>query len=147
MLRKTVIYEDYDGNERTEICHFHLNRTECMEIALDLPEGIVEQSENTNEPTINLVEKLGTKGIFDFIKNLVKKSYGIKSSDGRRFEKSEEILSDFMQTPMFDAIITELTTDDKAASDFINEVIPAKLINETVNGTTKPALKAKKANK
>lgn len=147
MLKKTITYTDYNGNEQTEDCYFHLNRTELMDIALDLPDGIVEESTDANEVTTHLVDKLGTKGLFEFIKNVVKKSYGIKSEDGRRFEKSETISLEFTQTPMFDEIMTEFTTDDVAASNFINAVIPAEFINKSLEKTTKPAPKAKSSTK
>ena len=145
MFTKTITYTDYNGNNQTETCYFNLNRTELTDIALDLPDGIVTSpSDNADEISINLVDKLGSKGIFNFIKDVVKKSYGIKSEDGRRFIKSDQIALEFTQTPIYDAIITEFTTDDVAASNFINQVIPADFINEQIDKSKKPALKNKK---
>lgn len=138
MLKKTITYTDYNGNDQTEDCYFHLNRTELMDIALDLPDGIVDSSDDAKEVSMHLVDKLGTKGLFEFIKNVVKKSYGIKSADGRRFEKSDAITLEFTQTPMFDQIMTEFTTDDEAAANFINAVIPADFINKSLDKTAKP---------
>ena len=137
MFRKDITYTDYNGDKQTETCYFNLNRTELMDIALDLPEGIVEPSDNEKEASIHLVDKLGTKGIFNFIKDVVKKSYGIKSEDGRRFIKDDQITLEFTQTPMYDEIISEFTHDDKAASDFINNVIPAEYINEQIKKNNK----------
>lgn len=144
MFTKTITYTDYNGNKQTETCYFNLNRTELMDIALDLPDGIVDSSsDNPEDVSIHLVDKLGNKGIFNFIKEVVKKSYGIKSEDGRRFEKSDQIALEFTQTPMYDEIITEFTTDDIAASEFINNVIPAEYINEQIGKTKKTTAKKK----
>lgn len=137
MFTKDITYTDYNGDKQTETCYFNLNRTELMDIALDLPEGIVEPSDNEKEASIRLVDKLGTKGIFNFIKDVVKKSYGIKSEDGRRFIKDDRITLEFTQTPMYDEIVSEFTHDDKAASDFINNVIPAEYINEQIKKNNK----------
>lgn len=144
MLKKTITYTDYNGNEQTEDCYFNLNRTELMDIVLDLPDGIVDSSDDVDKMSTHLVEKLGQKGLFDFIKKVVKNAYGVKSADGRRFEKSDAIALEFIQTPMYDAIITELTTDDTSAANFINSVIPVDSINNSLNKNSKPALKAKK---
>ena len=141
MLKKTITYTDYNGKERTEDCYFHLNKHELMDIAFDLPDGVIDSSSGSNE--IHLVEKLGDKGIFDFIKNVLKKAYGVKSEDGRRFEKTESMSAEFEQTPMFDEILMELTQDDKAASEFINNVIPAGLVDEALKSN--PKIKSKKA--
>lgn len=76
---------------------------------------------------VHLIEKLGNKGVMDFIKKIVLKSYGVKSPDGRRFIKSEELTTEFTQTPAFSEFMIKLLTDDNEASSFINGVIPAEL--------------------
>lgn len=136
MIKKTVNYVDFDGNERTETHYFHLTQTELVEIAMELPEGLSE-SVGTDPTKIDekiavpkVLEALGGKGVLDFIKKLVLKSYGIKSEDGRRFEKSEQISREFSQTLAFDKVIMELMTGDKAAVTFMNNLIPADMINK-----------------
>lgn len=132
MLKKTITYTDYNGKEQTEDCYFHLNRVELMDIALDLPDDIVDSSAD-GEVRAHLIDKLGNKGMFEFIKTVVTKSYGVKSTDGRRFIKSAELSDEFTQTPMFDKIMTEFATDDKAAANFIKAVIPGDAAKEVSN--------------
>ena len=97
MIKKTAKYVDFDGNERTEDCYFNLTQTELVEMAMDLPDGFSDSFGNDpskidqDAAAIKLIDTLGNKGILEFIKTLVLKAYGIKSADGRRFEKSEEI--------------------------------------------------------
>ena len=135
MIKKTVTYEDFDGNQRTEDLYFNLTKFEATEFALDLPDEITSEVEKEGADAANMesvsriVQKLGGKGIIDFVRKLVLKSYGIKSEDGRRFEKSEKISTEFSQTMAFDNLMMELLTDDDAASKFINGVIPSELAN------------------
>lgn len=143
MIKKTVNYEDFDGNKRTEDLYFNLTKFEATEFALDLPDDITnevtkEGADATNMESVSrIVQKLGGKGIIDFIRKLVLKSYGIKSEDGRRFEKSEKISTEFSQTMAFDNLMMELLTDDDEAAKFINGVIPADLAN-AANGAMLP---------
>lgn len=143
MIKKTVNYEDFDGNKRTEDLYFNLTKFEATEFALDLPDDITnevtkEGVDATNMESVSrIVQKLGGKGIIDFIRKLVLKSYGIKSEDGRRFEKSEKISIEFSQTMAFDNLMMELLTDDDEAAKFINGVIPADLAN-AANGAMLP---------
>ena len=143
MIKKTVTYEDFDGNQRTEDLYFNLTKFEATEFALDLPDEITSEVEKEGADAANMesvsriVQKLGGKGIIDFIRKLVLKSYGIKSEDGRRFEKSEKISTEFSQTMAFDNLMMELLTNDDEAAKFINGVIPADLAN-AANGAMLP---------
>ena len=131
MITRTIPYTDYNGIQRKEKFYFDLTQFEATEIAVELPDGIVEElsedGTNQQQTAIHLMEKLGRKGVMDFIKKIVLKSYGVKSTDGRRFIKSEELSTEFSQTPAFSAFMMKLMTDDKEASSFINGVIPAEL--------------------
>ena len=62
----------------------------------------------------------------DFFENFIAKSYGVKSEDGRRFMKSEEISRSFMETPAYEVLFEKLVTDDKYAADFVNDVMRSK---------------------
>lgn len=131
MITRTIPYTDYNGIQRKEKFYFDLTQFEATEIAVELPDGIIEElsedGTNQQQTAIHLMEKLGRKGVMDFIKKIVLKSYGVKSTDGRRFIKSEELSTEFSQTPAFSAFMMRLMTDDKEASSFINGVIPAEL--------------------
>ena len=49
---------------------------------------------------------------------------GEKSLDGRRFIKNDDIREAFSQTEAYSQLFMELATDAKAASEFVNGVIP-----------------------
>lgn len=127
MLTKTITYNDFDGNLRTEKHYFNLTQTELVEVALGLPNGLSESEiseENKQQAALTLMDKLGSDGLFKFIKDLMLKAYGRKSEDGKRMEKSEQISKEFSETLAFDQMFMELMTDDIAAANFVNEIIP-----------------------
>lgn len=136
MLKKTVNYTDFDGNERTETLYFNLTQTELIDMAMNLPGGVTETVGNdpdkidTEAAAVELMNKLGGHGIINFIKEVVLKSYGVKSEDGRRFIKKPELTEEFSQTLAYDAIIMEFMTNDVAAAEFINKIIPANVLDK-----------------
>ena len=54
-------------------------------------------------------------------------SYGVKSADGRRLDKSEAVVKEFTQTSAYDVLMTELTSDTQAAVDFIAGILPSDM--------------------
>lgn len=134
MITRTIEYVDYDGNKRKEKHYFNLTEFEATEIAMEIPGDVVDEletelknDEDKIATALNLTEKLGKKGVMNFIKNIVLKSYGVKSPDGKRFIKSEQLTTEFSQTPAFSSFMLRLMRDDEEASRFINGVIPPEL--------------------
>lgn len=117
MIRKTVTYTDFDGTERTEDAYFNINKTELMEMDAFSEGGLLARLKE-------IVQLKDTKTTIIFFKDLLHKAYGIKSPDGRRLIKSEEIWNDFVSTQAYDEIFTELFSDASAAADFIEKVLP-----------------------
>ena len=68
--------------------------------------------------------------IIELMKEIIQKSYGVKSDDGKRFIKNQEILDEFMQSEAYSELFMELATDANAASDFINGILPKGLVEE-----------------
>lgn len=134
MYKKTITYNDFDGNERTEDAYFNLTKTEMIEFALELPDGVsntVDPTEmDTDKAASKIASMLGKKGVFNFIKDLILKSYGIRKEDGRRFEKSDQIRAEFAQTMAFESIMDEFMSNDIAAANFVKAVIPDKVSNK-----------------
>lgn len=117
MLKKTITYTDYNGKERTETHYFDLNEVEATEMELSVEGGMskklkaIAESENKAE-------------MFKFFKELIEKSYGIKSEDGRRFIKSEKITEEFAQSRAYVKLIMELAQDGDKLAAFFNGIIP-----------------------
>ena len=135
MITKDTKYVDFLGNERTETMHFNITQVELVEMGMDLPDHIKEEvggdpSNITEETAMNLMVKLGEKGIMAFLKTVILKSYGVVSEDGRRFEKSEQISKEFSETIAFDNLMMELLADDETAANFINSLIPSAVADK-----------------
>lgn len=129
MLKKVINYEDFDGNKRTEEHYFHLNKIELTEMAIALPDDVTsaigDDPENIDEEkaAARILATLGSKGVLDFVKDLVKKSYGIKSSDGKKFSKKPEHFEEFSETLAYESLMEELMFDQVKAAEFVNAVI------------------------
>ena len=124
MFKKTINYEDFDGNKRSEDHYFHLSKAE-----------VIKWLTTSGDYTLDKVlERLSTerngKKIMEIFEDFIQRSYGIKSIDGRKFEKSEEIWKDFSQTEAYSVLFVELVTDAKKAADFVTRVIPKSLADE-----------------
>lgn len=136
MLKKTMTYTDYDNNERTETLYFNMNQLELTEFAADLPEDLFDTIAGEDgkslddQVAIRIADKLGYKGIISFLKKLVLDSYGEKSEDGRRFVKKPEKTEEFSQSIAFDTLMTELMSNDEAAANFVNAIIPADIADK-----------------
>lgn len=134
MLKKTVTYVDFDGNKRTEDLYFNMTRSELLAFSFGMPDVTTEATDpksiDIQEAGKKLVEKLGSEGIFNFVTNLVFKAYGVKSEDGRRFIKSEQLSTEFTQTIAYDEFIMDLFSNEMKASEFVNAIIPAEMAKQ-----------------
>lgn len=120
MLKKTITYEDFNGVERTEDLYFNLTEAEIVEMELGTTGGFVE----------NIKKVIAAKDaptIMNIFKDLLLKSYGEKSPDGKRFIKNAELREAFAQTNAYSKLFMELAFDEEAAANFINNVIPGNM--------------------
>lgn len=116
VITKRITYTDYNGNERTEDFCFHLNQAEVVNLELSVNGGL---------STIlkDIVKAKNKSELIRLFQKVILLSYGQKSPDGRVFKKSKEITESFTQTEAYPILFTELTSDAKAASDFVNGVL------------------------
>ena len=117
MLVKKITYTDYNNKERTEEFCFNLSKAELSEMEASTKGGLIHKIES-------MVENEDNEAIFKFFKDLIGKSYGVKSEDGRRFVKSEEITESFYQTEAYSVLLMEIMSSTENASAFVNGIIP-----------------------
>lgn len=118
MLIKNITYTDYDGNERNETFYFNLSKAELMELEMSIDGGWAERIQQiVNAKDVPTLSKI--------FKDLILRSYGEKSPDGKRFVKSSALSEAFTQTEAYSELFMELITDPNAASDFMNGILPA----------------------
>ena len=117
MLKKTITYTDYNGVERKEDFYFNLTKAEIMEMEMSTSGGLTEMINR-------IVAAHDAPAIIKIFKELVLKAYGVKSPDGKRFIKSDELATEFAQTEAYSQLFMELATDADAASAFVNGIVP-----------------------
>lgn len=118
MIKKAITYTDLNGVERTEDFYFNLSKPEIVKMQTSVRGGYDVQLKS-------IAANLNGALIMDFFEDLIFRSYGEKSEDGRRFMKSPEISRSFMETPAYEVLFEELVMDDKAAADFVNAIMSA----------------------
>lgn len=127
MLKRPITYTDFDDNVVTEDFYFNLTKSEMIEL-------IVEKDEGLDEWLKRIVAMEDRRELISEFKRIILLTYGVKSPDGKRFVKSDELRSEFAQTPAYDALFMELATNENAAADFINGVMPKDLREEAAKG-------------
>ena len=120
MLIKKITYKDFNGVERTEDFMFHLMESEIAEMELSTAGGFAESLEK-------IIQTQNVPEIIKEFKKIILKAYGVKSPDGKRFIKNDKLTEEFSQTNAYSKLFMELATDDKAASAFINGIIPEEM--------------------
>lgn len=123
MLKKIITYIDYNGVERTEPFYFNLSKAELMEMELGVTGGMTEMLDK-------IIAAKDAPSLMKTFKEMIMKAYGVKSDDGKRLIKSEELSIAFTQTEAYSVLFMELITDDKAAADFVNGIIPNEIQTE-----------------
>ena len=117
MLKKTITYTDYNGVQRTEDHYFNLSKAELTEMEVTTVGGFGEMIKS-------IVNAKDAPSLMKIFKDMILKSYGEKSPDGKRFIKSEELSTAFSQTEAYSELFMELMTSDDAAAAFINGIVP-----------------------
>lgn len=119
MTTKTITYNDYNGVERTEDFYFNLSEAEVMEMELGVTGGMAEMIQR-------IVQAQDGPTIMQTFKDVVLRSYGVKSPDGKRFIKNDTLREEFSQTEAYSQLFVKLATDSKEAADFVNGIMPKK---------------------
>lgn len=121
MLRKTIKYEDFEGNNREETFCFNISRAEL---------AMMENSEvgGFRKKLERIVTAQDNVAIMEVLRDIIHKSVGEVSPDGRRFMKSEEFARAFEETEAYSELIVELLGSEEKASEFINGIMPKQIV-------------------
>jgi len=121
MIKKTITYTDYDGNKRTEDKYFHMTKRELIKWETESGSGGMDK----------LIEKMiaeeDRKKLVEMFDDLILRSYGEKSIDGRTFVKSEELRNEFANSAAYDELFYELFSSTENATEFVNGLVPQDL--------------------
>lgn len=124
MYKKTITYEDFNGETRKEDHYFHLNKAEVMN-------WLMTDGDYTLDKVLQrLTMEHDAKKIMEIFEDLLHKSYGRISLDGRRFEKDDKLWKEFKETEAYSVFYMELVSDANAAADFLNGIVPKDMADE-----------------
>lgn len=118
MIKKTLTYKDFTGEETTEEFYFNLTEAELVELEVSA------QGNSLSAWLEKIVRAQNGAEIIATFKKIITTSFGVKSADERRFIKSPEILAEFQSTQAYSDLFMELSTDAEKGSEFVNGLMP-----------------------
>lgn len=131
MIKKTLTYDNFDGGQDTKDFYFHLGKGDLISMML---ESGFEENTNFALYLQQLATGGDTKAMINKFKEIIGLSYGVRT-EGGGFRKSPEITEDFITSPAFDELFYQICTDDKAAAEFVNGLIPKDMV-DAAQGTS-----------
>jgi hypothetical protein len=135
LLKKTITYEDFNGDVTSEDLFFHLSKAELVELEMSHEGGLSASLQK-------IVDAQDGKAIIAEFKSIILNSYGKKSEDGRRFIKNQTLRDEFESSEAYSTLFMELVTNTDAAIEFINGVIPKGMVEEAARVSQAPTLTA-----
>lgn len=123
MIKETIKYTDFNGNERSEDLYFHLSKADLIELQAKYRGGLKGFLER-------IVAEQDTEKVYALLTELIMMSCGKRSDDGSRFIKNEQIREEFKSSEAFSEIIMSFFTDVEKLTAFINGIIPHDLADQ-----------------
>lgn len=117
MIKKTITYTDFNDNVQTGDFYFNLSKAELTTMQIEMNGGMVEH--------LTAIQESGDKkALVEVFKDLINRSYGEKSEDGKLFVKSPERTEAFTHHAAYEALFLEMLTDITFATEFFNGLMP-----------------------
>ncbi len=112
MIKKTVKYVDFNGNENEEVIYFNLTKAELTKLEMGKKNGLSNYIKEA-------VESGDNAALLDVFTNIILDSYGVKSEDGKRFVKSAKLREEFEQSAAYSEVFMEIASNPESAEAFI----------------------------
>lgn len=122
MFKKTIEYEDFNGDKVTKDFYFHMSKAELLEMAAD--------GNAMMERLNRIIADKNSKAILREFRVIIMSSCGLRSEDGQRFVKTPEAQSELLDSPAYDELLLELCTKADASVEFVKNLIPEKMQKE-----------------
>lgn len=116
MFKKTIEYTDYNGVDRTESFYFNLSPADLIDMEVE--------SGGYKQMIQNIIDSQDVQSLMKAFKELIRRSYGVKSQDGRHFVKNDKVFEEFTSTPAYSNLIMEFLEDTDKAVEFVNGIMP-----------------------
>lgn len=126
MYIKTIKCEDFNGDMQTYNLYFNLTKKELLKMDANIEGGMLNYLNK-------LRDEKNAKDMMNFIDILIDASYGVKSDDGKKFIKNDDVLDDFKSSPAYDEYYYQLLTAEGEADKFIDKVFPRDLMAQALD--------------
>lgn len=123
MIKKTVTYEDIEGNKRTEDFYFNLTKAELSEMASSEEGGFENYLKR-------IVETQDANKMINIIKDIIAKSYGVRTDDGKFFRKSKELSEAFLGSDAYSEVFMDIASNPEKANEFMLGILPTSIREE-----------------
>lgn len=123
MFVKLIRYQDFDGEEKTAECRFHLSKAELMKLNLRYGDVARKMEE--------LEARKDNEAIFAMVEDVILTAYGEKVTlpDGREvFLKDELRRQAFQSSEAFSELVMEMATRKEAVAEFVSGVVPGSMV-------------------
>ena len=120
MWKFTAEYEDWNGNPRKRELLFNLTVAEMYSLQNSVKGGIETYYQR-------ILDEQDNVALYKRFEDLVKLTYGVKSDDGERFIKNDEVYNSFKESAAYDVFMQYLLTTEDGAAKFINGIMPTKV--------------------
>lgn len=122
MLKKDITYDNLDGEKVTETFYFHLNKADLAKMELEA--GGMEAKLK------KIIDSKNGKSIIEAFEDIIRRSYGQRSEDGKNFIRTPEITEKFMSSEAYSALFMELLTDATKGAEFVRALVPQDLVKQ-----------------
>lgn len=127
MLKKTITFEDFFGDTRTEDFFFNISKAEMVKLELSEDGGLEAKLSR-------LVQKRDVPAMMEEFDRIIGIAYGEVSPDGKRFIKTDEngkrLFDSFKETDAYSVLFLEMFNDPDAFPNFLHGIIPKDLMKE-----------------
>lgn len=123
MYMTKISYENLDGKTVKETLYFHMSTKDWVKADEDKKEfGGYEQylSKQLGEPG----KEVNAASVLETLDDIIRRAYGERSEDGKRFIKDPDKTSAFMESLVYDAFLDELLYTDGFSTAFVQALIP-----------------------
>lgn len=123
MLKKTVTYTNFEGEQVVEEIYFHLTQAEIVKLEMSEHGGLSDSLKRLS------VTQDG-KEIMAIFERIVSAAYGVR--EGGRFIKTEALRQEFLASEAYSAFFMELIFSTEAQIEFVRGVVPGEVTEEAI---------------
>lgn len=118
MVKKEITFKNlFTDEEETGTFYFNLSKADLVELEAESPGGLQAHLQK-------IIDSQDNGQILDTFKKILKKAYGVRSEDGKRLIKNDEVWEEFHSSEAYSELIMEFFTDGDAAAQFVNGLRP-----------------------